>query len=101
MIIYLFRVIFLCNGNFEYYSQLPTGISQIGVACPWGSVNDASLDYYHANSTAWESTVPSNSMGYQESYYNFWGYKGYAGFGAHDSNNILPMTIMSIYLSET
>lgn len=74
----------VCNGNFEYYSFIPTYISQIGLACPWGSVNSSNPDYYNGDASGNPGMlvdVPSNFAGNQNSYNYSTGDKGYAGFG--------------------
>ena len=84
----------ICNGNFEsYYPNPPSNISQVGLACPWGSVNGANPDYFNSDATAWSVTlsnqvqVPLNAFGSQLSYNSALGNKGYAGFGINDSPN--------------
>ncbi|MEI6821385.1 MAG: T9SS type A sorting domain-containing protein [Bacteroidota bacterium] len=78
----------VCNGNFEYYTSIPTYTSQIGLACPWGSVNDASPDYFNADAINLSNpSWPGNEVGVPKN--NFCnnqpdmitGHKGYAGFG--------------------
>ena len=74
----------VCNGNFEYYSSIPTYTGQIGLACPWGSVNDADPDYFNgiANGTnpgGYEIGVPYNTCCSNQPDI-ITGHKGYAGF---------------------
>lgn len=74
----------VCNGNFEYYSFIPTYISQIGLACPWGSVNSSNPDYFNGDASGNPGSlvdVPSNIAGNQNSFNYSTGDKGYAGFG--------------------
>jgi hypothetical protein len=78
----------VCNGNFEYSSAIPNGISQIALAQPWGSVNDANPDYYNANAP-FLAGVPLNSQGNQYSA-GLSGDKGYAGFGTYNPNAMYP-----------
>jgi hypothetical protein len=79
----------VCNGNFEYCSFIPTYISQIGLACPWGSVNGANPDYFNGDASGnpgFIVGVPSNDVGFQYSFNNSLGDKGYAGFGVSLNN---------------
>ena len=74
---------YICNGSFEYYNtNPPNGLSQIGLACPWGSANDATPDYYNGaaiggGGNSWAAEVPQNYLGYQADYIP--NHKGYAG----------------------
>ncbi len=76
----------VCNGNFEYCTHPPATLSQIGLACPWGSANDATPDYYSSNSTdnipGTSVNVPNNSLGYQPDF--ILGHKAYAGMCFND-----------------
>ena len=70
----------VCNGNFEYCTYYPYTLSQIGLACPWGSVNDATPDYFNGgNQTISGVYVPNNQIGFQYDFYQSLNHEAYAG----------------------
>ncbi len=52
------------NGDFEYYTTCPTGVTQISYANGWSSYV-TSPDYFNACHTAGIAGVPVNAFGYQ------------------------------------
>ncbi|MEI6823209.1 MAG: T9SS type A sorting domain-containing protein [Bacteroidota bacterium] len=73
---------YVCNGDFENHTNPPEGISQIGLCCPWGAINDATSDYFNGDAIDlgyWNVSVPNNFGGYKEDYYSSSNHKGYAG----------------------
>ncbi len=79
---------YVCNGGFEYYSTLPTGISQIGNACGWINQNGSTTpDYYNSGCTGSASlvSVPCNTSGKEP--VRTPGSTAYAGFAVRDINS--------------
>ncbi|MEI6823541.1 MAG: T9SS type A sorting domain-containing protein, partial [Bacteroidota bacterium] len=69
----------VCNGNFESCAYYPNNAAQIGLACPWGSVNDATPDYFNGGSGTLGFAVPIVIGGYQNDYYHSLKHKAFAG----------------------
>lgn len=56
---------YIGNGNFESYSNLPSGISQINLSCGWFNANGGSADYFHSSATSSFVDVPCNLTGFE------------------------------------
>ncbi|MGB3948262.1 MAG: T9SS type A sorting domain-containing protein [Bacteroidia bacterium] len=84
----------VCNGNFEYYTSLPSGLGNntgydpIGGICSWqnGSLHGTS-DYYNQNTTAVDVDVPTNYSGIQTSL-SSGNAKGYVGILSWSSSSV-------------
>ncbi len=79
----------VCNGNFEYYTSLPNGPSQIGLACPWGSLSHGTPDYYHSNGTN-SAQAPVNGGNGTHISWNCPPDKAFSGFGCDLNINPTP-----------
>ncbi len=67
------------NGDFEQYSQIPSGPSQLNFACGWSTINVANPNADYLNSSSpFVVDVPCSVFGYQTSNNNSG--NGYAGF---------------------
>lgn len=54
------------NGDFEYYSGCPIGISMLGSCTNWRQYTSGTSDYYHTCSTNPFYTIPDIHIGYQQ-----------------------------------
>lgn len=70
------------NGDFESFSNCPTGLSQVTRATGWYNANTATTDYYNA-CVITDAGVPANAFGNQAARSGL----GYGGMVVHNSNN--------------
>ena len=79
------------NGDFEQYSDLPNGFSQLYKACGWSSGYTFAPHYFHEDvSSVYPNLgVPCNIMGSQND--NVIGNKGYTSFAKGFFSGVLPL----------
>jgi hypothetical protein len=68
------------NGDFEQYSSIPSGFSNIGNTCGWQNATNGSADYFNTAATSSFVSVPCNMFGYET---DRLGQNGYAGIGVY------------------
>ena len=88
---------YIFNGDFEYYSSPPNGISEIQLACPWFSPSIQTPEYYSSKGTGGGVIAPYTIMGSQTSMSSG---SGFAGIGVFVPGQVYPAMIECEYITQ-